>query len=539
MRNTATEWILALTVAVFLALFAKSHITLAGNEASRLATVDSLVEDHSFAIDSSVFRTVDMVRIGEHDYSDKPPLLSLYLALIYSPLRAFLGMSFRNPSSSGTAIRLLTILGIVPFASGLAVLVCRRLRILGFGIWTGGVLALLSIASTWLFTYGTTVSNHVPAAFLFTSVYLVMSAAALTMKRCIAGGVLAGVLLNIEVVSGLVAGIAVCGCLVLFTRRLAWIIGFAIPVVLFAGIYAGLNVLSHGSVLPGYLVPYGYERVGGFHQQSPAALTPPTNLAAYAWNVLLGNRGVFSYMPALLFCLWPVFEAIWRGKRTRYDIVRRTHGIPEGALAIGFVLLLFAVYGLMTGDYGGWAYGFRYFVPALPLLFVYACVAMRQMVNRAGTRLAAAPCIALLAVGVATSAVGAWNPWTVCFEGAITEAHLRAGCRGAFLDDHARNTFLANAFCIAVDYASPSADLLARASLGTLDADDPIAQMYIERAFQNLGRPPREHWSQVLKTNDNALPAGKQALAEPGRSMVQAYASSHTPQKEEMAGGDE
>ena len=73
------------------------------NDGSRLASVEALVDQHTWAIDDSIFvkvppqdelnpyslelpsasGTMDKMLIGGHFYSDKPPVLTLYLAGIY------------------------------------------------------------------------------------------------------------------------------------------------------------------------------------------------------------------------------------------------------------------------------------------------------------------------------------------------------------------------------------------------------------------------------------------------------------------------
>jgi hypothetical protein len=57
------------------------------NAASRIATVQSLVEYHTFVIDKTAFiGTGDKVFIGGHFYSDKPPMPSVLGAAVYWPL---------------------------------------------------------------------------------------------------------------------------------------------------------------------------------------------------------------------------------------------------------------------------------------------------------------------------------------------------------------------------------------------------------------------------------------------------------------------
>ncbi|HMB67756.1 MAG TPA: hypothetical protein VKU85_00540 [bacterium] len=483
MREPVSAAIVALSLTGVLALTAKSGVTLAGNEASRLATVDALVEDRTFAIDGSVFRTVDCVYANGRTYSDKPPLLSLFLALPYAALSGGLGLSFRNPETAAAAVRLVTILGIVPFAVGTALLVRRRLRDRGWGNRAAAALAILSIGSTWLLPYATTVSNHVPAAFLLTAAWIVLTGATCSPRRCAAAGALVGLLLLVDPLSGLGAAAVFAGTLAVRGegRRLA---AFVVPVLSAAAAGAALNVASHGSAIPAYLLPYGRAVATGAFQGSPAGIAAPGIDAEYAWNVTFGSRGLFSHMPALLFGVAAGIRGL-HAARIRNGARAAARPAPGGPSALALVLVVGGAYALLTDDYGGWAYGCRYLVPLIPLLFLAACEGLHGLLRGGARRAVVAGWVTLVAVGVLTSAVGAWNPWPVCFEGAATRARLSAGSRGAFLDDHARSPFLVNALCLAVRHGMPGADPLARAALGVRDASDPIARLYLERARRN------------------------------------------------------
>lgn len=105
-----------------LALYAAtthSRVFSAGNDASRWAQVEALVDHGSASIERSRFRgTVDRVLIGGREYSNKPPLLALAGAALYAPLRALTGWRLADPATGGRMIWLLTLLLIgVPAAA--------------------------------------------------------------------------------------------------------------------------------------------------------------------------------------------------------------------------------------------------------------------------------------------------------------------------------------------------------------------------------------------------------------------------------------
>lgn len=140
----------------------------------------------------------------------------------------------------------------------------------------------------------------------------------------------------------------------------------------------------------------------------------------------------------------------------------------------GALAAVFLYYGVETGDYGGWAYGFRFLIPLIPILFWYAalwCSLNAQPARRALFAVA-------LAVGLVTSAVGAYNPWPIAYEGAAEE-------EGA-VQQHVRNTFTANLLCIAFQ-SDPESRLTRFMSRKVFDYN--IARSYLMMSYLNMRRP--------------------------------------------------
>ena len=92
----ARRWFGVILFVAFLLLWAlltKVH-THSWQEESRMATVQTLVEQGTFIIDHTEFnRTGDKVFINEHFYSDKTPLLSVAAAGAYSILHNVFGLT--------------------------------------------------------------------------------------------------------------------------------------------------------------------------------------------------------------------------------------------------------------------------------------------------------------------------------------------------------------------------------------------------------------------------------------------------------------
>jgi hypothetical protein len=173
-------WLIVIVFTLIWALSIHSR-AYSSNDASRLASIDSLVERGTWAIDESRFLTVDKIKIGDHFYSDKPPLLSYVGAGLYSILHQTLGLTLqpdgcdalRSPTHCRAALEtaeadwaysLLTLLLVSSPATLILVLVYRLAHGRGFG--NAGSLAFITLLGlgTALWPYSTVFTNHVPAA---------------------------------------------------------------------------------------------------------------------------------------------------------------------------------------------------------------------------------------------------------------------------------------------------------------------------------------------------------------------------------------
>ena len=98
---------------LFLFLFAVStkRSVSSWNDASRMATIQALVEQGTLAIDDTMFvgLTSDIYLYQDHTYSSKPPALAVMGGLVYVLLH-LAGITFeQDPSLSYFLITLLTI----------------------------------------------------------------------------------------------------------------------------------------------------------------------------------------------------------------------------------------------------------------------------------------------------------------------------------------------------------------------------------------------------------------------------------------------
>lgn len=415
-------WVAAILVAelAVLSVWVRGEVTRSGNESARLALVQILVEEGTFVIKGSTFETVDRAWIGERFYSSKPLLLSLWLAALYAPLHGLAGLRFE--ADAPFLVWFLTLAGITTFSLLLTYLFQRRLRRQGLACGPASLLGLAVVATTWVFSYGVTVNNHTPAAaLLFAYLWLLERTVAEPSPRLgLAAGLLVAVLAGVDIPTGGLFFLVGCGVLGL-SRPRAWrtTAAFLAGAAAVTISLAVVNWAVYGYPLDAYFIPGAFDFPGRVHSPDAAGLRRPGRVVPYLFHITFGSRGFFSHMPVLL-CAFPY---LWRRRRSLSSVDRWT---------LAAAVILFAFYGTRTAIYGGWAYGFRFVVPLVPVFFWWAC---RWLLDEPGWWRRAV-FSALCAVGLLTSWVGAQNPWPVSYEGKSTPAEA--------VEQQVRSPLLAN-----------------------------------------------------------------------------------------------
>lgn len=176
---------------IFLLLLAALTKTegIGWNISSRMATIQSLVEYHSLALDYSLFagETGDKYFYNNHFYSDKPPVLALYGSLFYFVLNKGFNL-FLTPGTSLTyyLITLLTV-GVL---SALGLVYFRKILVEIFRIdeeWSD-VIVLAAGTGTSLLTYSILFNNHtVSGALLIIGFYYLLKMEAGVKNLAISG----------------------------------------------------------------------------------------------------------------------------------------------------------------------------------------------------------------------------------------------------------------------------------------------------------------------------------------------------------------
>ena len=398
------------------ALLTKVH-THSWQEESRMATVQALVEQGTFSIDRTEFnRTGDKVFINDHFYSDKTPLLSVGAAGAYWILHNIFGLTLDPticvPDEDAAACRVLTPTGTrftafywltLIFIGGssalLVALVWRAMLDAGAGGTLATLLAItLGLASP-IAPYSIVFAGHVPAALaLFAGSWLLTRLR--SIKAFFWSGLLISLAANIDLTLALfVATIGLWALIGYRWKAIAFALGATVPFVLSAAI----NYWAAGTIVPLYFDPKAYDFFGTVLNPTVGGTNGFYSLEFglnYAYNLLIGERGLFAFTPVLVFGLAGAVRAL-RDKQRR--------GLT---LAVLGGCALFAAYLIArTDNYGGEAWGSRWFVPLVPLLWWYLRDAWCVMRNRSLLwRVALA---ALMLLSFLTVLAGLQDAWRV------------------------------------------------------------------------------------------------------------------------------
>ena len=390
--------VLALAWAVYLA-GTHPRVFAAGNDASRWAQIESLVDYRSASIERSRFRlTVDRVRAGGREYSNKPPLLAFAGAALYAPLAAATGWRLGDPATAPAAIWVLTGLLVgLPGAATVALFDRALGRRRSAGPRTRAVLTLALGGGTLLLSFGGTLNNHVPAAFL-----LFVAVLAALAGRPGASGLACGLAGAVDLLPGfgfapfLAAALASPD-----SGRARRLLRYAAGLAAGGALLLAANWATTGSPLPPKLLPGAVDLSAAAGPSAAGVVLPQS--PRYALEVLFGGHGLFTVSPVLALGALGLAFAARRGTPPE----RRAWS----AIGLGVVAQV-AGHALLAGSYGGWSYGFRYLLPVAPVMMLAAPAALGGRAGRGGRALLAAA----LPPSLLFAALGAYHPWPPAFE---------------------------------------------------------------------------------------------------------------------------
>ncbi|MBN1383933.1 MAG: hypothetical protein JW983_03500 [Elusimicrobia bacterium] len=445
------------------AVFTKKYISGSGNEATRIALVESLVERHTFCIEKAKIDTPDKVLIKGHYYCDKPLVFPVLSSAVYFILYNVFNLSFsKNPQ---IAVYLFTVFTVGIAYAILLVFFYKALSLTDISEYYKYLLTASLGLATLIFSYSVTYNNHVVAgAFAFMGFYYLLT------SQYFLSGLFSALAFSTDIPNGslLLAGFFIFS--LLSKRWKNFFTGACIPVIF----WLILNLIMIGDIRPAYLYPGAYEFPGSTHTSSAAGLYRPADVLGYAFHSLLGARGLFSYTPLLILPIIAML-GIFRNKKHRF--------YKEAVIIIWVCVMSVLFHTLMTGDYGGWSYGFRFYIAIVPVLFFFAVFYFEKNISLSKRVFF----YVLLCTSLLTAVVGAYNPWTVCHKGRTFHA----------IGDEVKSTFCGNLACMLAEKSIfPSG--LRRCCISK---DDFKAYRYMGLAYLNMRKNKKagEMFEKALK----------------------------------------
>ena len=355
-------------------------IHVSWSESSRLAAIESLVERATWRIDASPysFDMGDKVLLDGHYYSDKPPVFAAIGAVFYAMFHYGFGVTFAIdgclPNTFCVYYWLTVLMVGLPSAMMAAIfyrLALRRVNTVG---WAVGLTALLCFG-TIVWPYSLVFNHHIPAAAcLFIAFYWLFERKP-GRTQLFGAGVLAGLAITFDLMSIFLA-LAFFMMVVIYHRRQA---GYFIGGGLIPGI---ATIIFNYQITQTILFPYfsgqGYDFPGSQFDPTVAGLRQPDNILIYTFRNFIGDHGLLAYCPLLLFALaglvqtlkplWPLSIKKYFSETSAMQAPLKTFLV---VLAIAGHLLFILT---QVDDFGSDAYGGRYFILFIPILYAFITV---------------------------------------------------------------------------------------------------------------------------------------------------------------------
>jgi hypothetical protein len=386
-----------------IALFSARPFAAGWNDGSRLATIEALVDQHTFAIDHSIFvevppdacpyggadealrrhGTCDKMWIAGHFYSDKPPLPAIASAGIYWIVQRLTGLKARTDGALFCWLMTFINSGL---AYVLAVVAINRMTRLiplpapaGIGLTTAFALSSLALV------YTRALNSHImllglTAAMLPSMLKLVESAPEqIPRLRLLFLGMLGGLSYATECASGAVI-VAALGCWIVYR---CWVLGtwrrrigaaglFALGVLPAVACHHAITYAIAGTLRPPGTVPEffswpgcpfdEYSLTGRWHHGTAESFVD------YTLDLLFGKKGFLGSNPMLLVFILGLAPLLRRRFPERPEL------LWGAALWAGIVVL----YAATSTNFSGLCVSVRWFLPLLAPGFLGLAVLLRE-----------------------------------------------------------------------------------------------------------------------------------------------------------------
>lgn len=420
---------------------------LSANDRSRWDTIRALVENGTYAIDDIQsepgWDTIDMVKHRDRDgqwrlYSSKPPLLATIYAAPYWVIHRTTGYTLGEyPYEIGRG--LLVLFNVIPLVVYF-VLLAGIVEQYGRTDW-GRIFAMAAATlGTFLNTFAVVLNNHIPAAICVAATFYAALRIWYDGRREARYFVVAGFFAAMCVVNELpaLAFFAAVAVAVLWKCPRQTFVAFAPAALVVAAAYFGTNYIAHDSWRPPYMhrsqtdpeddwYRYTYDR--GNRKDLVSYWTDPKGIdrgepsrEAYAFNVLVGQHGIFSLTPVWLLSFIGMGVWCFRRRDPHYGLVSTPTGqvvtqdaVDRRAIAVLVAsvsvacIAFFIMRPQVDRNYGGMSSAFRWVFWLAPLWIVTMLPAADATARSRVWRIVLAVLLALSAL----SAAYPHNPWSL------------------------------------------------------------------------------------------------------------------------------
>jgi hypothetical protein len=342
------------------------------NPASRLATIESLAHSGTYAIEHSMFRSIDVaaVRTG-HVVSTKPPVLPTIMAGLYSVFHMITGVSFSsNPQEAILFIRLVA--GFLPHLVLLLFFAALLYRLVSNS--PARILAFVALAFSYPgVLFATDINNHTAGAvtllMAFFFAFHLRHEEHSRLSTWMLAGFFAGLLPTFDPPSALFS-IAIFIYLFSLERQRLFTIFlpcFLLPVA----IHFYLVLLATGTIIPLQFHPeWTIPHPVWLAEKGFDSANDPKWL--YAFHTLLGHHGIFTMTPVLLL----------GGMELCRHAARKLSYAAEAWMILVPSVVLTLFYIMWTNNYGGWSVGFRWLIPPMPLFILFSGIWLERHLSR-------------------------------------------------------------------------------------------------------------------------------------------------------------
>lgn len=430
-RPMVRTWALAGPVAVLLIavpllrpLRQPDERLISHNEASRLATIDSLVHRGTLVIDGSayawtndVFTTSAPGDERPRRYSQQPPMLA---ALLAGPYWVMTRIGLTLESDPTWCVFLLTLLGSALPAAFSAGLMYRMGRMFELRRQIRAPLALAVVLGSGMISYATVLNPHVPAAMLLLAACACFFHMEIVqMQRhswawLALAGLCAGLAATIDLPAVVFLGLFVAVILAMhwpIPRRLGgvllYLLGALPPVV----VHAAMVVPLTGDLGPGFLHPPPATQTTGAAVDGDDE--EPGALVKYTWrtfDALIGPHGLLSHFPVLAMGLFGIGAVMHRNWPTATKALAVATITGSATILVAHIVL--------RADWNQPMFAARWFVVFTPALLFWSGAWLRRPHRPHSWAIAGA----LLAISIAVSILGATHPFVPARPGHHTAA---------------------------------------------------------------------------------------------------------------------